>query len=104
MGEEGKYISTSKVTTLQHKLRNDTVERRALVTLLLGLLAQLAEVGGGLGNVGLEEVEDDAGGFGWLISSVYATCLPLQEELPTRAGTHRGILHVEESLGVGHGG
>ena len=48
-----------EVTALEHELRDDTVEGRALVSLSLGELAKLTEVLGGLGNVLLEEVEDD---------------------------------------------
>lgn len=53
-----------EVTTLEHELGDDTVEGRALVTLTLGLGAELTEVAGGLGDVLLEEVEDDTARLG----------------------------------------
>lgn len=40
------------------------MERRALVTLTLGSLAELTEVAGGLGDNAVEEVEDDAASLG----------------------------------------
>lgn len=54
---------TGEITTLEHELRNHTVEARALVTLALGLLAELAEVSSGLRDVFLEQVEVDARGL-----------------------------------------
>lgn len=41
------------------------MERRALVTLALGSLAELTEVAGGLGDDAVEEVEDDAASLGY---------------------------------------
>lgn len=54
------YVTAGEVTTLEHEVRDDTVERRALVaeTLLAG--AESAEVLGGLGDLVIEEVEVDA--------------------------------------------
>ena len=49
-----------EVTTLEHELGDDTVEGGALVALTLRLLAKLTEVGRGLGDVLLVEVEEDA--------------------------------------------
>lgn len=54
---------TGEVTTLKHELRNHTVEAGALVTLALGLLAELTEVPSGLRDVLLEQVEVDASGL-----------------------------------------
>jgi hypothetical protein len=54
-----------EVTTLQHELRDDAVEAGALVALALGLLAELTEVGSGLRDILLEEVEVDATRLGW---------------------------------------
>ena len=51
-------VSTSEITTLKHELRDDTVERGALVAEALLTGAQSAEVLSGLGNIHLEEVED----------------------------------------------
>lgn len=53
-----------EVTTLEHELGDDTVEGRALVTLTLGKLAELTEVLSSLGDVLLEEVEDDTARLG----------------------------------------
>ena len=64
------YVVAGEVTTLQHELRNDTVEARANVALALGLLAKLTEVRSGLGNVLLVEVELDATNLGCRIVSV----------------------------------
>lgn len=55
---------TSEVTTLEHELRNDTVEGGALVALAFGNLAELTEVPSSLGDVLLEEVEDDTASLG----------------------------------------
>ena len=53
-----------EVTTLEHELRDDTVEAGALVAGALGGLAELTEVLGGLGNNTLVEVEVDAANLG----------------------------------------
>lgn len=58
-----------EVTTLEHELGDDTVEGGALVALTLRLLAKLTEVGSGLGDVLLVEVEGDAGRLGCKITS-----------------------------------
>lgn len=55
----------SEVTTLEHELRDDTVETRATVALALGQLAELTEVLGGFGDISLVEVEVDAASLGW---------------------------------------
>lgn len=54
-----------EVTTLQHELRDDTVEAGALIALTLGELAELTEVLGGLGHISLVEGEVDAANLGW---------------------------------------
>lgn len=48
-----------EVTTLEHELGDDTVETRASVALTLGLVAQLTEVRGRLGNNRVEQLEVD---------------------------------------------
>lgn len=53
------YIATGKVTTLEHKVGDDAVERGAGVAEAVLASAQLAEVAGGLGNDVVIEVEDD---------------------------------------------
>lgn len=53
-----------EVTTLEHELGDDAVEAGALVALALGCFAKLAEVFGGLGDISLEEVEDDTARLG----------------------------------------
>lgn len=51
-----------KVTTLEHELRDDTVETRALVTETLLASAQGTEVGGGLGDDVVVQLEGDTTG------------------------------------------
>jgi hypothetical protein len=58
------HVAAGEVTTLEHELGDHTVESRALVALALGGIAELAEVAGGLGDIGLEEVEVDASSNG----------------------------------------
>ena len=58
------HVATGKVTALKHEARNDTVESRALVALTLGLLAELTEVPGSLGDVLLKQIENDTTRFG----------------------------------------
>jgi len=53
-------VPTSEVATLQHELRNDTVELAALETEALFVRAEGAEVFGCLGDNVVEEVEVDA--------------------------------------------
>lgn len=53
-------ITAGEVTTLEHELGDDTVEGRALVTLTLGLGAELSEVLGGLGDNVVVELEVNA--------------------------------------------
>jgi hypothetical protein len=78
-------VVAGEVTTLEHELGDDTVEGRALVTLTLGLGAELTEVAGGLGDVLLEEVEDDTARLGG-------------------TGAHGGVLNFKEGLGVSRHG
>ena len=59
-GEKSTHVVAGEVTTLEHELGDDTVEGGALVALTLRLLAKLTEVGRGLGDVLLVEVEEDA--------------------------------------------
>lgn len=53
-------IAASEVTALEHKLRDDAVEGRALVTKALLPGAEGTEVLSGLGDDVVEKVEDDA--------------------------------------------
>jgi hypothetical protein len=53
------YVTTGEVTTLEHELRDDTVERRALVAKALLTSAEASEVLGSLGDNIVEEVESD---------------------------------------------
>jgi hypothetical protein len=62
-GTKRTHVATSEVTTLEHKVRDDTVEGGALVALLLRPLAQLPEVCSSLGNNVVKEVENDAAGL-----------------------------------------
>lgn len=50
------------VTALEHEVRDDTVEARAGVAKALLAGAERAEVGGGLGDDVIVELEDDAAG------------------------------------------
>jgi len=54
------YVTAGEVTTLEHELRDDTVERRALVAETLLASAESAEVLGSLGDFLIVEVEVDA--------------------------------------------
>jgi len=56
---------TGEVTTLEHELGDDAVEAGANVTLTSGLLAELTEVGSGLGDILLVQVEVDTANLGW---------------------------------------
>jgi hypothetical protein len=53
-------VATGEVTTLKHEVRDDSVERRALVAETLLASAESTEVLGGLGDLFVEEVEVDA--------------------------------------------
>jgi hypothetical protein len=84
-GATTSTVVAGEVTTLEHELGDDTVEGRALVTLTLGKLAELTEVLSSLGDVLLEEVEDDTARLGG-------------------AGAHGGVLDIKEGLGVSRHG
>lgn len=58
--EGGTYVAAGEVTTLEHELGDDAVERRALVAEALLTSAESTEVLGGLGDNIVEEVEGDA--------------------------------------------
>ena len=64
------HIATGEVTTLEHELRDDTVERRALVSEALLTSAESAEVLSGLGDVLIEEVEVDTLSLDYIQSKV----------------------------------
>jgi len=53
-------VAASEVTTLEHELRDDTVERRLLVTVTSGGLSKSTEVLAGDGGNLIEELHDDA--------------------------------------------
>ena len=54
------HVVAGEVTTLEHELGDHTVEAGANVALASGLLAELTEVLGSLGDILLVEVEVDA--------------------------------------------
>jgi hypothetical protein len=54
------HVAAGKVTTLEHEIGNDAVERRALVAEAVLAGAQLTEVAGGLGDDVIVESEGDA--------------------------------------------
>jgi len=54
------HVAAGKVTTLEHEIRNDAVESRALVAEAVLAGAQLTEVAGGLGDDVIVESESDA--------------------------------------------
>lgn len=58
------YVATSEVTTLEHELGDDTMERRALVTEALLTGAESTEVLSGLGDLVIVEVEVDTARLG----------------------------------------
>ena len=53
------YIATGEVTTLEHELRNDTVERRTLIAEAGLTSAEIFEVLGGLGDDIVIQLEVD---------------------------------------------
>ena len=59
------HITTGKVTTLEHKIRDDTVEFRSFVTKALLACAQRTEVLSGFGDYVIVEREVDAAGLIW---------------------------------------
>lgn len=59
------YVVVGEVTTLKHELGDDTVELGALVALACGVVTELSEVGGGLGDNVVVELEADATLLGW---------------------------------------
>ena len=54
------YVATGKVTTLEHEVRDDTVEAGAAVAEAVLASAELPEVPSSLGDDLVEEVEGDA--------------------------------------------
>ncbi len=54
------YVTAGEVTALEHEVRDDAVEGRALVAEAGGAGAELTEVAGGLGNDVVVEGELDA--------------------------------------------
>ena len=59
------YVTTGEVTTLEHEVGDDSVERRALVAETLLASAESTEVLSGLGDLLVVEVEVDATTLAW---------------------------------------
>lgn len=59
----GPYVTAGKVTTLEHEVGDDAVERGALVAEALLTSAESLEVGGGLGDNVVVQGEVDATGL-----------------------------------------
>jgi hypothetical protein len=59
------YVTTGEVTTLEHEVGDDSVERRALVAETLLASAESTEVLSGLGDLLVVEVEVDATTLVW---------------------------------------
>jgi hypothetical protein len=66
------HVATGEVTTLEHEVRDDTVELWARVAEALLASAESAEVLDGLGDNVIEELEVDAAGALWLSSQLAA--------------------------------
>lgn len=58
-------VAAGEVAALEHELRDDTVEGRALVTEAVLASAELTEVAGGLGDDVVVELEDNTAGLLW---------------------------------------
>ena len=63
LSEVCTYVATGEVTTLEHELGDDTVERRALVAEAVLASAELLEVAGSLGDDVVVEGEVNAAGL-----------------------------------------
>lgn len=63
-------VATGEVTTLEHELRDDTVEGGALVAKALLTGAESTEILGGLGDDAVVEFEVDAAGLDCTRSSI----------------------------------
>jgi hypothetical protein len=59
------YVTTGEVTTLEHEVGDDSVERRTLVAKTLLASAESTEVLSGLGDLLVEEVEVNATTLAW---------------------------------------
>jgi hypothetical protein len=83
-------VTTGEVTALKHEVRDDSVERRALVTEALLASAESLEVGSGLGNNVIEEVEVDASllvlDLGGDLAALNDGALPLNVEVNLAVG------------------
>ena len=62
--ERVTYVATGEVTALKHEVRDDAVERGALVAEALLAGAESTEVLGGLGDDVIKEVEVDTARLG----------------------------------------
>lgn len=58
-------VATGEVTTLEHELGDDTVERGSLVAEAVLSGAELTEVLGGLGDDVVVQVEEDTAALGY---------------------------------------
>lgn len=58
------YVAAGEVSTLKHEVRDDAVERGALVAEALLASAESTEVLSGLGDDVIKQVEGDATGLG----------------------------------------
>lgn len=66
----GTYVATGEVTTLEHELWDDAVERRAGIAEALLASAKSAEVLSGLWDNIIVEVEVDAAGLDWWVGQL----------------------------------
>jgi hypothetical protein len=82
-------VATGEVTTLKHEVRDDSVERRALVAETLLASAESTEVLGGLGDDIVEEVEVNAAGL-------------LLNSSGSLATLHDGALPLDLEENLGH--
>lgn len=68
------YVTTGEVTTLEHEVGDDSVERGAGIAKALLASAEGTEVFSGLGDDIVEQVEVDAASLGYMETRV-STCL-----------------------------
>ena len=91
-----------KVTTLKHKVGNDTVERRAGIAKALLTSSESAEVLGSLGDYIVVELEDDAAkGSYKRASSSAINCFLISQAINKVKLTAVGG-DVKVDLGLGH--
>ena len=92
------YVAASKVSALQHELRDHAVELAALVAVALLAGAEGAEVLGGLGDDIVEELEVDAAGAGchMPMSACYPSLIhwPSSRQRRAASGGGRSVLRL----------